>query len=153
MGSFCKDGFPRTEDSAEMVWMIWWKWKGRCRPRHGKPKCHEMRFSFWPVFSCRAATRMAANQRLPILCEEKECVVRSTRFTFGWFLVTVIVLFWKFSRCGFSEVLSSWRQVTKVKLAVNNVDSALNLVTGKNFAYKNKFFSQEDFHALAPWAL
>ena len=24
------------------------------------------------------------------------------------------VLFWKFSRCGFSEVLSSWRQVTKV---------------------------------------
>ena len=50
----------------------------------------------------------------------------------------MIFLFWKFPRCGFSEVLSSWRQVTKVKLAVNNVDSALNLVTGNFFLTKKE---------------
>ena len=44
----------------------------------------------------------------------------------------VVVLF-----SGFSEVLSSWRQGTKVKLAVNNVDSALNFVTGKILKRKN----------------
>jgi len=64
--------------------------------------------------------------------------------------VTVIFLFWKFSRCGFSEVLSSWRQVTKVKLAVNNVDSALNLVTGKNFLTKTNFSAKKTSMPLLP---
>ena len=35
-----------------------------------------------------------------------------------------------------SEVLSSWRLGTKVKHAVNNVDSALNFVTGIFFNNK-----------------
>ena len=35
-----------------------------------------------------------------------------------------------------SEVLSSWRLGTKVKHAVNNVDSALNFVTGIFFNKK-----------------
>ena len=37
-----------------------------------------------------------------------------------------------------SEVLSSWRLGTKVKHAVNNVDSALNFVTGNFFNKKNQ---------------
>ena len=46
-----------------------------------------------------------------------------------------------------SEVLSSWRLGTKVKHAVNNVDSALNFVTG---FFLLKKFSQEDFTLHGP---
>jgi len=54
-----------------------------------------------------------------------------------------------------SEVLSSWRLGSKFKLAVNNVDSALNFVTKEKIfcekfslnpvVFLKIFFSQEDF--------
>ena len=47
-----------------------------------------------------------------------------------------------------SEVLSSWRLGTKVKHAVNNVDSALNFVTG--FFFNKENFSQENFTMHGP---
>ena len=47
-------------------------------------------------------------------------------------------------------MLSSWRQVTKVKLAVNNVDSALNLVTGKIFLTKTNFSAKKTSMPLLP---
>ena len=50
-------------------------------------------------------------------------------FYFGRFILVYVY--------RISEVLSSWRLGTKVKHAVNNVDSALNFVTGKFFNKKN----------------
>ena len=75
------------------------------------------------------------DQRLPILREKKELCFRNLR---GSLIMCPVmcVYFISFGRFIFvcvyriSEVLSSWRLGTKVKHAVNNVDSALNFVTG-----------------------
>ena len=95
---------------------------------------------------------MIAATRDSPFCERKRAVLStSQRFTdhvsshvrlfyFGRFILVYVY--------RISEVLSSWRLGTKVKHAVNNVDSVLNFVTGNIFNQKK--FSQEDFTLHGP---
>ena len=111
---------------------------GRCRP-------YALLAHFWmPVGHSlhrpRVLCSMIAATRDSPFCERKRAVLStSQRFTdhvsshvhlfyFGRFILVYVY--------RISEVLSSWRLGTKVKHAVNNVDSALNFVTGNIFNQK-----------------
>ena len=109
-----------------------------------------------PTFGCQWVTQPSqststmqhdrCDQRLPILREKKSCAfdIRGSLIMCPamcvYFILGVLFSVYVYR---ISEVLSSWRLGTKVKHAVNNVDSALNFVTGNFF---NKKFQPRRLH-------
>ena len=114
-------------DAAGLTVELLWSFLLRAmQPRQESGLCRPM-----PGGMPHACSR-CFDSRLPIFVREKDSsrpTVSGSDFQF-MVIYSFCVLFFV---CGISEVLSSWRLVIKFKHAVNNVDSALNLGTGKFF--------------------